>query len=185
MDTKDNRRIWDMVCKTDPKFTTKVSARGGFTAIDAYWQIEQATALWGPYGSTWGLRGIIYSYIHSDFLCVVQAKFWYPDGEFEIGNAIRYKEQVKGIDKVDEDFIKKVETSTISKALSRLGFSADVFEGRFDDNQYVTKMNEEFGNPLPQKPVVPGIAGVTMPPGQLPSSPTGSNQLPPKPVKKG
>jgi len=39
--------------------------------------------------------------------------------------------------KSDDDFAKKMETNTVSKALSKLGFSADVFLGKFDDNKYV------------------------------------------------
>ena len=37
---------------------------------------------------------------------------------------------------VDTEAFKKVETNTISKALSKLGFSSDVYEGRFEVEGY-------------------------------------------------
>ena len=37
---------------------------------------------------------------------------------------------------VDDEAPKKLETNTISKALSKLGFASDVFEGRFDKQGY-------------------------------------------------
>ena len=37
-----------------------------------------------------------------------------------------------------------------TKALSKLGFNADVFLGKYDDNKYVAKMKEEFAEPKPK-----------------------------------
>jgi hypothetical protein len=45
---------------------------------------------------------------------------------------------------VDNDFAKKAETNTMSKALSKLGFSADIFMGEFDDKDYVEAITNEF-----------------------------------------
>jgi hypothetical protein len=44
----------------------------------------------------------------------------------------------------DDDAGKKAMTDALTKALSHLGVSADVFMGRFDDNKYVEKMKAEF-----------------------------------------
>jgi len=38
----------------------------------------------------------------------------------------------------------KVETDALTKALSKLGFNADVFMGMYDDHKYVQMMTEEF-----------------------------------------
>ena len=40
-------------------------------------------------------------------------------------------------------------TDAITKALSHLGFNADVFLGKFDDNAYVTAMRAEFDQAKP------------------------------------
>jgi hypothetical protein len=52
----DNMRIWEAVQKTDPAHTKKVEFGRKFTSIDAFWQIQQATKLFGPVGEGWGYR---------------------------------------------------------------------------------------------------------------------------------
>ena len=49
-----NLAIWNAVCRTDPKHTKRVNQRGGFTAIDAQYQIMEATRQFGPIGQGWG-----------------------------------------------------------------------------------------------------------------------------------
>jgi uncharacterized short protein YbdD (DUF466 family) len=44
---------------------------------------------------------------------------------------------------VDADFAKKMETDALTKVLSKMGFNADVFMGRYDDNKYVEQMTRE------------------------------------------
>ena len=48
---------------------------------------------------------------------------------------------------VDADFAKKIETDALTKALSKLGFNADVFMGRFDDTKYVLEMQQKHREP--------------------------------------
>ncbi|MBO1928311.1 hypothetical protein J3998_12075 [Thiomicrorhabdus sp. 6S2-11] len=136
--------IWDKVCKTDPMHTRQVNQRGGYTAIDPTYQTMQATKQFGPYGSTWGLRSIEYDYALMDKgtgLVLIHAEFFYPGGSFPISNAINPTMGKSGVP--DADFAKKVETNTISKALSRLGFNADVYLGQFEDQQYIEHRTQE------------------------------------------
>ena len=64
-------------------------------------------------------------------------------GEFETINTISiYKDNAQT--KVDDDLAKKVETDTLTKSLSKLGFSADIFLGRYDDVRYVAEVTKEF-----------------------------------------
>ena len=134
----ENMAIWTAVSSTDPKFTSRVQQRGGFTSIDAYFQIRQATELWGPYGFRWGLRNLRRTLEKDLEMAILDAEFFYPvENEtvsFEIGNSLFFVLKSKSGDKPDDEFIKKLETNTISKALSRLGFGADVFLGMFDDD---------------------------------------------------
>jgi hypothetical protein len=140
-----NMSIWESVSKTDPSATKAVNQRGGYTSICATYQAMRATELWGAYGLGWGLKSISYDYSMFEatkmFFC--HAVFFYMnDGKevtFPLSNAIS---PMMGA-KPDEDFFKKVETNTISKALSRLGFSADVFMGMFDDVEYVQQVKAE------------------------------------------
>ena len=136
-----NLFLWEQVEKTDPEFTTKVNQRGGFTAIGAQYQIKNATEIFGAFGHGFGVKDEKYTPILNDTLIVYTATFYYKycdeagdvNGEFPISSSIR----VMMGNKLDDDCIKKVQTDAITKGLSRLGFNADVFMGRFDDNKYV------------------------------------------------
>lgn len=142
--SQENLKIWEAVCKTAPSQTKKVNQRGGYTAIDPTYQAMKATEQFGAYGTGWGLKESDFDYTLFDKTGMVihKAIFFYVGGSFPITNAISVfsdKQQTRA----DEDFAKKVETNTISKALSRLGFSADVFMGLFDNNEYVNAQKQK------------------------------------------
>ena len=44
---------------------------------------------------------------------------------------------------LDTDAYKKLETDTLTKALSRLGFNADIFEGLYDDPNYIRQISQD------------------------------------------
>lgn len=141
----DNMTLWDTVEKTNPALTTHVEQRGGFTAICAQYQLKTATALWGPYGDKWGVRNCSWESICKNGEIVeiaLSADFFYPAGDHEVSfplsSDITYR--------AGNDTRKKLLTDLTTKALSKLGFNADVFMGRFDDNKYVQRMREEFGS---------------------------------------
>lgn len=149
----ENMKLWNQVCETDPEITKHVNQRGGFTAIDAQSQIKRATELWGPQGVRWGLRDLVYQDCASGGAPVVLmmfAKFYYPD----FINAEEYSEGVIEIAtdiafRPGDEMCMKLRTKAITKALSQLGFNSDVFEGQFDDNEYVAAMRAKF---KPQAP---------------------------------
>jgi hypothetical protein len=130
---KNNLELWQKVCTTDPKHTKKVSFGRKFTAVDAMYQIKIATEQFGPYGSKWGVKALVYDNVtkpNGDILeAIIEGVFYYPGGEFPLSVDMVYK--------VGNDTRKKLLTSLTSKALSKLGFNADIFMGRFDDNNYV------------------------------------------------
>lgn len=134
--TEENLSLWDSVSKTDPAFTKKVDQKGGFTSINPYYQMKEATKLWGPYGSTWGLKNIGIHFHEGYGFALLEAVFFCPETEFCINNAI---EPISSKGRKDPDFMKKLETDTITKALSRLGFNADVFMAQFDNLEYVAE----------------------------------------------
>ena len=104
-----------------------------------------ATEQFGPYGEGFGFKSIEldYSLIEKFNLVVFKGVFFHPKGEFEIINSSKmYMDRAQKM--VDADFAKKIETDALTKALSKLGFNADVFMGRFDDTKYVLEMKEKF-----------------------------------------
>ena len=150
---RENLKLWKSVEKTPPDMTKLVSfGKRKYTTIDPQWQLRVATALWGPYGHRWGMRNLDCKMVdvhasdtqghYLESSVFLKADFFYPvDGEevsFEIWNDDKFRS--------GDDTLKKLITNTRSKALSWLGFSADVFLGKFDDTAYVDSLKKKFGD---------------------------------------
>lgn len=143
----NNLALWNKVEKTNPKYTKKAKVGGiEITSIAPQYQIKNATEQLGIYGKDWGFRNISldYNLIEKYDLVVFKAEFFFQNGSFEIINSIKmFMDRNKTM--VDDNFAKKVETDALTKALSKLGFNADIFLGKFDDSRYVNEMKNEFG----------------------------------------
>lgn len=141
----DNLKFWESVQKTDPNHTKQANVKGhNITAIAPQYQILNATKKFGMYGKTWGFSGIDIDTTLKEFgLVTFKGVFFFPEGEFPIISSISiWKDNAKT--KIDSDFAKKVETDALTKALSKLGFNADIFMGRYDDVKYLNELKEEF-----------------------------------------
>ncbi len=143
---EQNLELWLSVEKTDPKHTKQANVRGNkITAIAPQYQLFNATREFGKYGETWGFKSLKhdYSLVDKFNLIILDAVFFYPGGEFPISSSMKlYMNKDNTI--VDADFAKKLETDTLTKALSKLGFNADVFMGRYDDVKYLQQVKQEF-----------------------------------------
>jgi len=145
----ENLELWNRVEKTDPKHTKNANVKGNkITSIKPQYQIYNATKEWGSYGGKWGFKNLELGYELKEVgLVTFKATFYYPDGEFETINTISFwRDGAKT--KLDDEFAKKVETDSLTKSLSKLGFNADVFMGRFDDLRYVEDVKKEFSDKI-------------------------------------
>jgi hypothetical protein len=144
-----NLDLWNKVEKTNPSHTKSANVRGNkITAIAPQRQVKNATEQFGSYGAAWGFKEINFDYSLVEILHIIVFKgvFFFPGGEFPITSSIgAYMDRAR--EKPDQDFAKKVETDALTKALSKLGFNADVFMGMYDDHKYVQMMQEEFREP--------------------------------------
>jgi len=150
----DKLALWNKVEKTDPKHTKRANVKGNnLTSIKPQYQVYKATEQWGSYGSTWGFKFIQLGYeLSAVGLVTFEAIFFYPGGEFPIINTISiYRDNART--KLDDEFAKKVETDALTKCLSKLGFNADIFMGRFDDARYVAEVTKEFAAPVAEQKV--------------------------------
>lgn len=148
-DVNDNMKLWKSVETTDPDMTRRVDQRGGFTAIDAQAQIMRATELWGPYGYGWGLSRMEFETIYENGKPVevaMTAMFFYPPPEDSHGDAVYFPIAVDKAWRAGDDNRKKLQTDATTKALSKLGFNADVFLGKFDSQLYVQRLKEAKQN---------------------------------------
>lgn len=153
---KENMKLWKAVEETDPEFTKAVSFGRKFTSIGAQSQIKAATEQFGPFGYGWGVRNEQYidkkrdpNDHHNDLLVYI-AELWFvyneKESSFPIAADIDVWEYVKSREtwQLVDDSYKKVRTDALTKGLSYLGFNADVFLGKFDDNKYVQSVKNKF-----------------------------------------
>ena len=134
-----NTELWDAVSTTDPSHTKKVSQRGGFTAIDAHYQVMNATKQFGAVGIGWGYD-TVYKVVGEMIMC--ELVFWHGNREQRFGPICGCS--VLTGSRNDTDAPKKAMTDALTKALSHLGFNADVFMGKFDDNKYLEDVALKF-----------------------------------------
>ena len=139
-----NLDLWDSVERTNPDHTTDVTFGRKITAIDPYRQIKNATEKFGPVGVGWGWSVAQVEHLPTNELGVL-IKMWHTDNSntFEQwGQASLYIDNAEK--KKDTDCLKKATTDGITKCLSLIGFNADVFLKKFNDNKYVQEMITHF-----------------------------------------
>ena len=142
----DNLDLWKKVAVTNPDYTKEANVKGNkITSIAPQFQIMNATEHFGIYGVTWGFKNIEidYSLVPVCGLVYWKAIFFFPKGEFPATNSISIWRD-GAMTKADDQFAKKVETDSLTKCLSKLGFNADIFLGKFDDPRYVNDLKKEF-----------------------------------------
>lgn len=143
----DNIRLWSAVEKTNPAHTKQVNFGRKITAIDPYRQIQNATAQFGPAGEGWGWEVKEVVHLPINEVCIL-ISLWHGEGKGRVeqwGQASLFID--KNEKKKDTDCMKKATTDGITKCLSFLGFNADIFLGKFDDNKYVQEVTKEFSKP--------------------------------------
>lgn len=160
---KSNLSLWEKVEKTPPKFTKQFNRGGGFkgTAINPTYLDHAATEHFGPQGIGWGTEVVTEEVLEGAPLLdsngnvighekvhKVLLKLWYVlDGKrgevYQFGQTTFVGKNKNGFF-TDEEAPKKSMTDAKTKCLSGLGFSADIFLGKYDDNKYVNNTQAEF-----------------------------------------
>lgn len=132
--------IWNKVSKSDPKYLKKISfGSRSFTAIDPQYQVKCATEQFGPVGQGWGwtneTRFINLS--NGDTAVIADVSIWHGNRENFFGpfsGCRKFFDATKN--RLAEDAPKMAITDGLTKALSHIGFNADVFLGEMDGNKY-------------------------------------------------
>ncbi len=143
MSKKDNMSIWNSLQETDPKYTSKITfGSRNFSAIDAHYQIMRMTEHFGPIGKGWKF---VTSHEVIDSMYIANVTVSWFDGEWhEYGPVTSCISLTRKTGQLDDEAPKKATTDALTKALSYIGISADVFLGKFDDNKYVNQMKKKF-----------------------------------------
>lgn len=150
-----NLDLWNKVDDIDPKFTKPITGRDyQGTSPNPQYLIKLATEHLGPVGKGFGWYVLAENFqpLGDTVLHWCRIRFWWRDEggkEHTVDQYGQTKAQYttrNGRVLVDEDAPKKSLTDAVVKALSHLGFAANIFLGRWDDQKYVAQVREEYRN---------------------------------------
>ena len=165
----DNLALWNSVQETDPRHTKVFNRGGGFrgTSTNAVYLARKATSLWGPIGIGWGVEIVEEEIIDGaplepgvpERIHKVRVRLWYMQGDkrgevYQFGQTTFVGKNKNGLF-TDEEAPKKSLTDGMTKCLSLLGFSADIFMGLYDDNKYVNDLKRKYADDAPDDKPAP------------------------------
>jgi hypothetical protein len=156
-DDGNNLRHWRELSTTDPKQTKPFQRAGGFrgTAIKPIWNVMRLTEHFGPMGIGWGTEEPKFNVIDNregEILVYCILSCWYkesPDADKAIiwgigGDKVSQKRS--GLMFADDEAFKKAYTDALTNAFMRIGVSADVYMGLFEDSKYLSEVREHYDN---------------------------------------
>ncbi|QPN47344.1 hypothetical protein I5S86_10830 [Priestia aryabhattai] len=159
-----NMRVWEKVQTTDTRFTKDAKVGGQqITSLNGTAMIMKATEVFGPAGIGFGWNVVEERFdkgaemfsgegdkrvsLGHELNHTIKITFWFvldgQRGEIEQYGCTQYLYKSKYGTTTDGEAPKKSLTDAIKKALSMLGFSADVFLGMFDDVNYRQQLEAE------------------------------------------
>jgi hypothetical protein len=155
----DHMRYWRALERTDPRFTKSLDGSSGFrgTSVNAMYNIKRVTEQLGPVGQAWGwiVMDERLDTLGEVVVHVVRLRVWFRHSAGSGADACQYQE-VDSLgttryaywtgregDKgrrylVDHEAPKKSLTDALSKAMSWLGASADIWLGGLEHPELLT-----------------------------------------------
>ena len=130
MSDDKNLAIWNGWPKV-AGHTKPIPGGANLSSVEATWQLQEATRIFGPYGMTWWLLGVEYiPIVDGGRVTTIAATgtFFYPVGDsiarFTVAADMDYRWEKSG--KIQDDVWKKLLKELRSKALLLLGFGAEL-----------------------------------------------------------
>jgi len=151
--SSEHLALWRKV-ETTPTSQVKSGQIGAHKckSVKPHFQRMKATEIFGPYGKGWGVYPESEKFerhvIGDTHLMNYKAVLWYilDDAKCEFPIYATEKEAYmtkSGYMSIDVSTDKKVATNALTKGLSFLGFSADVFHGLYDDATYIDALQNK------------------------------------------
>ena len=138
-----NLDLWNTLKPTDPAAVKQVNQRGGFSAVDAYWQFQRLTEVFGPCGKGWGYETTWDLYAPNEVV-TARVELWWETKEQRVTAMGTAAWKTGGQGRVDVDAPKKAQTDALTKAASMLGLSADIFLNQGPTGARAKDLNPAF-----------------------------------------
>ncbi len=155
-----NTDIWSILETTDPKYTKDFKKGFSGTAINPTYGMKKLTEVFGPCGDGWGDEimesrfdeGAWLSEKDREIIHTIILRLWYMmDGikheVIGVGTTTFIGKNKHGI-YTDEEYFKKTMTDAMTNASKKLGLSADIFMGLYDDSKYLNEVKQKFAPKL-------------------------------------
>jgi hypothetical protein len=132
----ENMKLWEQVQDTPENLISEIKSSDGKTlnTVAPINRTKKATEMFGLYGDSWGLKKLehgIERIFDNIVLATLDAVFFYKYEnktiEFEISTSLSIMHFDGEKWKVNHTYRKAIETDLITKALSKLGFNADIY----------------------------------------------------------
>jgi hypothetical protein len=154
--------IWNALEPTDPKYTKNFKKGFSGTAINPTYGMKKLTEVFGACGVGWGDEiiesrfdeGAWFNERDRETIHTIILKLWFYNGEGEkasvigVGTTTFIGQNKHGVF-TDEEYFKKTMTDALSNASKKLGLSADIFMGLYDDSKYLNEVTQKFAPPPP------------------------------------
>jgi len=157
----DNLKLWNAIGTTDPAYTKAFNQGFSGTSINSTYLVMKATEQWGLIGFGWGYEikderidtGAAYFNDENQEVGnlkthTILLSLWVKQGD-AIGRVEHYGHTPyiyranSGKWITDQEAPKKSLTDALKKCLSMFGFSADIFLGLYDDQNYVAEVKAQ------------------------------------------
>jgi hypothetical protein len=134
--SKENLSIWEQVQETPKDLIKQFNAGDGvmLNTVAPINRIKKATEIFSAYGKDWGIKNLQHKeqrIFDSLIIATLDAVFFYTHNnkviEFEISTSLSVVSMIDKKMVVNFTYRKAIETDLIVKALSRLGFNADIY----------------------------------------------------------
>lgn len=119
--------LWSSVASIPPEYVKDQEINGAkLKGVNPHYMVQLATEKWGPMGTGWGLANMSWQVV--DGTLIMGGDLWYnsdPNTGFRVYVDVPFER--------GRDCMKRAQTMLQSKALSKLGFAAEVYMGMWDE----------------------------------------------------
>lgn len=171
MASEVNKVLWQEFFDTPKEMTKRIPGGANLTAIDPYYRIMRMTEVFGPMGINWGVKDEVIKHIassdpHGDLMTYQGTLFYripkedsFGDLSDEVGEIpihasiylwvyISSRKEYRR----EDDPVKKVATDALTKGLSKIGMSGDVYLAKFLHTKYAKDFMNDGTNQHTQTP---------------------------------